>query len=99
MYSCINNASRNFSNNNYNSSYASDYISRKKLQSKDLRNPVKSMNRTDLSYSLISTKNFQDINNVCRVGPEIDNIVTCISPTKIDSSLKPFYFYYKISKY
>ena len=99
MYSCINNPKRNFSNNNYNSSYASDYISRKKLQSKDLRNPVTLMNRADLSYALVSTKNFEHINNVCRVGPEIDNIVTCISPTKIDSSLKPFYFYYKISKY
>jgi hypothetical protein len=52
-----------------------------------------------LSSGLYTEKNFEGINNVCKYGTESDGLVACTSPTTIDTSLLPFYSYYKINNY
>ena len=56
------------------------------------------LNHSNLNSGLYTEKNFENVNTVCKYGAEIDGAVTCTSPTTINTSLLPFYSYYKINK-
>lgn len=62
------------------------------------RNGV-SLNHSNLNSGLYTEKNFQGINNICKYGTESSGVVGCTSPTKVDTTLLPFYSYYKINNY
>ena len=62
------------------------------------RNGVQ-LNHSNLSSGLYTEKNFENVNTVCKYGTESSGVVACTSPTSIDTSLLPFYSYYKINSY
>jgi hypothetical protein len=101
MSTCINNiksvAGSCFNNGKTGTSYASDYISRRhKKCVKKCVDRRKAVNTADLSYGLVSTKNYDGITVICKIGPNVDDEATCDAPTTIDTALTPFYSYYNI---
>lgn len=95
MYSCTNNEKAKSCFGNGLSSYASDYITnkRKKCVKKcvDRRNDV---NTNDIQYGAVTTKDYNGITVVCKVGPKVGGEFVCDAPTDIDDGLTPFYSYY-----
>jgi hypothetical protein len=101
MSTCINNiksvAGSCFNNGKAGTSYASDYISRRhKKCVKKCVDRRKAVNTNDLSYGLVTTKDYEGITVICKVEPKVDGSFTCDAPTDIDGSLTPFYSYYNI---
>ncbi len=63
-----------------------------------LRNGVL-LNHSSLKSGLYTEKNFENINNICKYGAESDGLVACSAPTTVNTTLLPFYSYYKINSY
>ncbi len=57
------------------------------------------LSRSNLNSGLYTEKNFQGLNSICKYGAESNGVVSCTSPTTINTSLLPFYSYYKINSY
>jgi hypothetical protein len=101
MSSCINNekAKSCFGNANgkHGISYASDYITNKRKKCvKKCVDRRKDVNTADLGYGLVTTKDYNGITVVCKVGPKVGGEFVCDAPTDIDDGLTPFYSYYNI---
>jgi hypothetical protein len=58
-----------------------------------------SLNHSSLNSRLCTEKNFEGINNICKYGAENNGVVACTSPTTVNTTLLPFYSYYKINSY